>query len=284
MRERDYCDSEPRPVDAAVYDRTYFLNDCNGHEEFSATGGQVLPERLARVLAYAQVEPDMRVLDVGCGRGESLVWLARQGAEGWGVDYAREALRLAAETLRAAEAGVRASCQLLCANARLLPFATELFDRVLMLDVVEHLHPWELEQALLEIWRLLKPGGKLIVHTAPNRWYYRFGYPLFRTFERLRGVQLPKDPRLRFRCHALMHVNEQSPWSLKRVLARCGYRSRIRLLYKAVDERESPRGIARVKNLAQWLPVSRWVFRNDIVAVAEKPGSGIRGGHRERGW
>ena len=38
----------------------------------------------------------------------------------------------------------------------------------MMFDVVEHLHPWELHQALLEIHRVMKPGGLLYVGHSEN--------------------------------------------------------------------------------------------------------------------
>jgi SAM-dependent methyltransferase len=267
----DHRHRQPQPVDAALYDTTYFLDGCDGYKEFVATGGRVLPDRLAKVLKYTDPKPGMRILDVGCGRGESLVWLAYQGVEAWGLDYAVDALRLAAQAVQALGLEGSERCRLLAANARHLPFVPKVFDRVLMLDIVEHLHPWELEQALSEIWRILRPGGKLVVHTAPNLWYYRFGYPLFRIFERLRGVRLPKDPRQRFRYHTLMHVNEQSPLSLRRVLQRRGFCSRVWLLRGAADVGGHAGQVAQVVNLVQWLPVFRWIFRNHIVAIAEKP-------------
>ena len=41
----------------------------------------------------------MKILDLGCGRGELLVHLAQQGALIWGMDYAEEALNLTQELL-----------------------------------------------------------------------------------------------------------------------------------------------------------------------------------------
>jgi ubiquinone/menaquinone biosynthesis C-methylase UbiE len=271
VREHGRRETRPHPVDAALYDTTYFLGECDGYEEFAATAGRVLPERLAKVLAYADIEPGMRVLDVGSGRGESLVWLARQGAEAWGLDYAADALRLTLEAVHAADLRGSERCRLLAANARHLPLVSEAFDRALMLDIVEHLHPWELEQALSEVWRVLRPGGKLIVHTAPNLWYYRFGYSTFRMAQRLRGVRLPRDPRQRYHYHTLVHVNEQSPLSLRRVLQRRGFRSRVWLQYSAEEVEGQSRRMAQAANLVQWLPVLRWIFRNHIVAIAVKP-------------
>lgn len=270
MSECEFGQVEPHPVDASLYDTAYFLSECEGYEEFTASSGRILSKRLATVLAYVDVQPGMRVLDVGCGRGESLIWLMRQGAEAWGLDYATEALRLAAGVVQATGPEVERHHCLLAANARLLPFSPESFDRVLMLDIVEHLYPWELEQALEEARRVLKRGGKLVVHTAPNLWYYQFGYPLFRLFERLRGVRLPKDPRQRFRYHQHVHVNEQSPRSLAQALRQAGFRPRVWL--GDTQRRWANRG--RFIYVLGWIVTHcypfRWVFCGDILSEAYK--------------
>ena len=66
------------------------------------------------------------------------------------------------------------------ADAKGLPFDSAHFDRVLMFDVVEHLYPWELDRALAEIRRVLTSDGRLVIHTAPNRWYDKYAYPIVR--------------------------------------------------------------------------------------------------------
>ena len=270
----------PQPVDASRYDADYFLTECEGYQEFVASGGHIPSARLATALSSAGVKPGMRVLDVGCGRGESLIWLRERGAEVWGLDYAVDALRLAKAALDAAsrhvcsEQGSRAepckeeSCGLFSANARILPFASASFDRVLMLDIIEHLLPWELQQALQEVHRVLRDDGQIIVHTAPNLWYYRFGYPLFRAFQRVRGERLPSDPRQRFRSHQHVHVNEQSPRSLAQALGQAGFRSHIWL----TDTQRRWARQGRLSYVLGWLVTHcypfKWIFCGDILAVA----------------
>ena len=271
MGNRNSLPTVPCPVDAAFYDVTYFLGECEGYQEFITYGGRTLSNRLATALRYADVRPGMRVLDIGCGRGEVLVWLRRQGAEAWGLDYAPDALRLTITTLAGADPGqTQSNVRVLAANARHLPFYPESFDHVLMLDIVEHLHPWELDLALREVWRVLKWDGKLLVHTAPNRWYYQFGYPLFRTFERLRGISLPKDPRQRFRSHQYVHVNEQSPRSLARSLQQAGFQPQIWL----ADTQRRWADQGRLTYMLGWLvthcPPCTWIFCGDILGVAHK--------------
>ena len=95
-----------------------------------------------------------------------------------------------------------------------------------MLDVVEHLHPHELARVLDEVHRVLRPGGQLIAHTMPNLWYYRWGYPLYRVVQRLRGQHLPTNPRERW-SYSEVHVNEQTPLSLYRVLRQSNFATRF---------------------------------------------------------
>ena len=257
-------------VNASLYDAAYYLSECEGFEQFVASKGQVFSNRLTKALTYADVQPGARVLDIGCGRGESLIWSARQGAEAWGLDYASEALRLAKEALRVVGLDAGRCCCLLAANARHLPFPSESFDRVLMLDLVEHLYPWELEQVLDEAWRVLKWGGKLVIHTAPNLWYYQFGYPLFRLFEYLHGVRLPRNPRQRFRYHQQVHINEQSPRSLAHALQYAGFQSRVWV--EDIQRRWANRG--RLAKALGWLVTNcypcKWVFCGDVLAEGKK--------------
>ena len=83
---------------------------------------------------------------------------------------------------------------------------------------MEHLTPRELERFLSETYRILRPGGRLIVHTAPNRWYIDHGYRwvtrpvnlvlngLFKFGLQPTSAQYPRtEEELEF------HVNEQTP-------------------------------------------------------------------------
>ncbi|HID86272.1 MAG TPA: SAM-dependent methyltransferase, partial [Anaerolineae bacterium] len=125
-------------------------------------------------------------------------------------------LRLAARTLGLASPEERRRAGLGRADAIRLPFADGTFDRVLMLDLVEHLRPWQLRLALREARRVLRSGGYLVLHTLPNRWALRYGYPLLR----LLWPHLPASPRSPY--EEEVHVNEQDLISLKRGLQEAG--------------------------------------------------------------
>jgi SAM-dependent methyltransferase len=56
---------------------------------------------LPGILGELDLRP-CRVLDLGCGSGKSLVWLAQRGFECWGIDLSPAALRQAESNARAA--------------------------------------------------------------------------------------------------------------------------------------------------------------------------------------
>jgi cyclopropane fatty-acyl-phospholipid synthase-like methyltransferase len=261
-----------RPVASSNYSEEYFLNACDGHEEYLSSGGTTMAQRLQAVWRFLSPEPGMRVIDIGCGRGELAVHSGLNGLRAVGIDYAPAGLRIAQSAAdhgeyRSERNWIAPSLSL--ADATKLPFASESFDRAVMSDVVEHLYSEDLEDALEEAHRVLAPGGHLLIHTMPNLWYYRYGYPLFRLVRAVQGVELPKDPRRRF-SFSHVHVNEQTPISLRRTLVRSSF-SRWRLWlydYRSYDDYSPP--MARLMRLLTSTPLLNLVFCDDLFALAWK--------------
>lgn len=259
-----------------LYTEDYFLRACEGYEEFTETQGQRLSRRLGAAFAVAGVQPGMKVLDVGCGRGEILRHCARLGADAYGIDYAPVAIEMSARLAAAEREGGQAPpgrIGVSQADAKRLPFPTAYFDRALMFDVVEHLFPWELDQSLAEISRVLKPGGAFIVHTAPNVWYDRYAYPLVRFVRTLagQGNHYPRNPRaLNVSANVDVHVNEQSQWSLQRALQRAGFRQVKAWLDSPPQNRHENPLFARARWVLFELPPFRYFFEREVFAVGEK--------------
>ena len=245
-------------IPSNAYTQDYFMNHCDGHQEFQLNQSS-LPSRLSRPVAIPQITAGQRILEVGSGRGEIVHYCTRHGAQAWGIDYAREALNIAKGELRAYQQ----------ADAQHLPFGEDYFDTVFMLDIVEHLNPAQLQKSLAEVWRVLRPGGQLIIHTMPNLWYYRYGYPLNRAVQRLRGQNLPNNPKERWQ-FAHLHINEQTPTTLKQALDSANFKSRVWLENVQSYQQENNPLVKQTMTLLAGRWPFKLIFCNDIFARAIK--------------
>lgn len=254
----------------ALYSREYFLTECEGYSQFLKTGGEELPPRLQKALDLAQLSANLRILDVGCGRGEVLLHCSKLGAEAYGIDRSSDALKIALSLLNGCQEALPGKVGLQLSDAQHLPFASESFDRVLMLDLVEHLYPSELERALQEAYRVLREQGYLIIHTMPNRWYYSFGYPIYRWVQRIRGERLPSDPRERWRFAGAVHVNEQDIFRLSRALTMARFRARVWLSTTRDFSDERNPFVRLLMNVSSRLFPLKLIFCNEIFALARK--------------
>lgn len=216
-----------RRVDPKVYTKNYYLSDCTGYQEFKKSFGKDLEPRFRELIKFFDIKRGIRVLDIGCGRGEMVIFAAKNNAEAVGIDYSENAIYLAnfAKNEQSEETKNRISFKVM--EAKKLSFSDSTFDMVILTDVVEHLYPEELEMVFKQIKRVLKNRGLVIIHTAPNKLFndifYRFySYPLgtivvslwnFITKRRYPSIAKPKD--LRTDSHAVMHINEPTYFSLR---------------------------------------------------------------------
>ncbi|WP_298815701.1 class I SAM-dependent methyltransferase [uncultured Roseibium sp.] len=147
-------------------------------------------ERLGFPLAYRQVlrqlvpnlkrhrESPVKVLDCGVGTGAMALALAAE------MDSAFELSAVDISPVMLEEANSRfermgINCQLQVADIRALPYASESFDLVMCAHAVEHL---EVPQAAIsEMYRVLKPGGTLLVVTTRKTLFGAFIHLKWRT-------------------------------------------------------------------------------------------------------
>ena len=110
---------------------------------------------MRRALDLAEVSPRARVLDVGCGTGRWLRRYSSLGFEATGVDATPQMLR-----------GARTrgtTAPLVAGEANRLPFRDGEFDLVSDVTVIQHIPAAFQPQALLEMTRVLKTSGRLIL-------------------------------------------------------------------------------------------------------------------------
>jgi ubiquinone/menaquinone biosynthesis C-methylase UbiE len=134
-------------------------------------------KRLRSMLADdLQLQPGVQVLDVGCGTGRQAMVFAERVAPGGtvdGIDAAVEMIKRA--QVRARQRGVSASFQV--AYAQQLPFPDATFDAVACTLALHHVAEDDQQTAVREMYRVLKPGGRLLIAEFHRRKGHRHPGP-----------------------------------------------------------------------------------------------------------
>jgi len=116
------------------------------------------------VLAAHQLPAGSHVLDAGCGDGALAGLIAKElTARVTGIDTAPQSIELAKQEF--AKRGLNGEFHLI--DGYEYPFGDETFSAIVCSEVIEHVR--EPKKMLLEMWRLLAPGGILVV-TTPIRY------------------------------------------------------------------------------------------------------------------
>src|ERR1019366_3931841 len=123
--------------------------------------GQV-PQLRRRAANLAHIQPGEQVLDVGCGTGTLAIEVQqRVGATGSVAGIDPETQQIARANSKAARRKVPIEFQI--GVIEHLPFPDQTFDVVLSTLMMHHLPAGLKHQALFEIARVLKPGGRLVI-------------------------------------------------------------------------------------------------------------------------
>ena len=115
-------------------------------------------------LLHVSVKPQDHILDIGCGGGRTVQKLAKMASQGkvWGVDFSDQSVAVSRRTNRKA---IRAGhVEIQQGSVSDLPFTDAQFDLV---TAVETHYFWpDLTADLREVFRVVKPGGKLLMIAA----------------------------------------------------------------------------------------------------------------------
>lgn len=148
----DFLSLLPRPVARWALPRLRYLNVMRAVE------GAIVDRNVPAVRG-------LRVLDAGCGHGYYFMGLALGGAQVTGVDLSPgdvgKGSRMARRLGLGEEAAGSARACYLAGSLTALPFADGSFDLVICNSVLEHIP--EDGRALGEMYRVLRPGGRLIL-------------------------------------------------------------------------------------------------------------------------
>ena len=148
----------------------------------------LLPSRRAFLdfsVFFLKHNPGGRLLEIGCGNGDTLLYLSNLDWQAEGIDFDPEAVSCAKKK------GLNVSLGSLEQQG----FPDNHFDAVVMSHLIEHVE----EPILLvkEAFRVLKLGGRLVIVTPNNR---SFGHIWFR--KHWRGLEPPRHLHI-FNCESL---------------------------------------------------------------------------------
>ncbi len=128
-------------------------------------GSRATREQLARLChrygVAARCAEGKRVLEVACGAGFGLGYLARTARSVVGGDYTHNLLRIALSHYER-------RIPLLRLDAHRLPFRDQSFDLVIIFEAIYYLN--QPEQFIAESRRVLSRGGKLLIGTVNRDW------------------------------------------------------------------------------------------------------------------
>lgn len=144
-----------------------------------------------------------KFLDVGCSIGSMVQAAQEMGWEGYGVELSKTYCNYA-KNIEGIE-------HIFCGDIFSAQFKDNYFNHIYMWHVIEHVT--DPKKFLMEIQRILKPGGELVIGTPHiNGFHIKINYLL----KRLRGAY-PKQVTVDH------HTYEFSPKTIKRILKDCGF-------------------------------------------------------------
>ncbi|MEM6785631.1 MAG: class I SAM-dependent methyltransferase [Bacteroidota bacterium] len=145
-----------------------------------------------------------RVLDFGCGRGERSLTLLERNAVVDGIDISRVYIEEADAAAHAAGHSAE-RFQFVVGDAHALPYADATFDIVVGDGILHHL---DLDTALSEIHRVLKPGGRALFSEP------LLDNPLLKLFRLLTPRARTEDERP-FSASDLRRIDDSGLWNVE---------------------------------------------------------------------
>ncbi|WP_297018910.1 class I SAM-dependent methyltransferase [Thalassospira sp.] len=134
----------------------------------------VYDQRLADIIPIASAE--QKVLEIGCGIGSDLHWLALMGCKATGIDVKSEWIDAANELTKVVSKNF-GPVGVDIRRINLLDMPAEQFDLIYMKDTFHHLEPRV--EVTAKIASMLRPGGRVVI-VEPNAWNPLIQLQMFR--------------------------------------------------------------------------------------------------------
>jgi ubiquinone/menaquinone biosynthesis C-methylase UbiE len=137
-------------------------NNILQRREYSLEKPDEIVVNLASVLEKRKAK---RVLDLGCGAGRHVIYLADRGFEAHGADISEIGLKLTRKRLR----NRKLKAEIMRCDMKLMPYVDSCFDAVICVNTVYHQKLKEIQKTISEIHRVLKEKGLLLTNFHSKR-------------------------------------------------------------------------------------------------------------------
>ena len=162
-------------LDVSGFDR---VDEANSPDAFAAWMAHQRRHGPDGRIDLLELDASSRALDLGCGTGTDLSRLVEVAAHVVGVDRSSTML----ETIRRGPSG--SQCELVNADGVDLPFRDDTFDATWVRAVL--IHTPAPEQALAEIARVTRPGGRIVL-SEPDHGSHVVACSCPEVFERIKA-------------------------------------------------------------------------------------------------
>lgn len=123
-------------------------------------------ENIPKIVKLFKKKGAKKVLDLGCGSGRHIVYLAKRGFEVYGIDIAPEGIKITKDWLRKEK---------LKANLKIgniykkLPYPNNFFDALISTQTLHHNRIGNIRKLIKEMERILKPGGFIFITVSKKK-------------------------------------------------------------------------------------------------------------------
>ncbi len=202
------------------------------------------------------------MLDVGCGEGRHIFGVMQEYPmmKCVGLDMDDDSLKKAEEGYSYFESISEVGAEFIKGSAYSLPFPDNTFDLIVCSEVLEHLH--EYNDAVIEINRVLKPGGKFFASVPafwPEKicWYLSKEYQNqpgghLRIFDQKKLIHEIEDRGFKFLSSEKFHSIHSPYWWLRCFFWKSQEKNLLVKVYKKILERhilKKPRIIDNIDKL-----------------------------------